>query len=229
MLPVPSTQPVSTNVSDIYRRLLNAYGPQYWWSSDSKFEIIAGAILTQSTSWNNADRSVRNLKSIGLLSYSALCNASEHEIARAIRPSGFFRRKTKIIMGFVAHISEVHQGSLTSLLRSDPVKLRQELLSIFGIGPETADNILVYVAKFPSFIIDAYTKRILKRLALDEEAYSYSDWQQVFHKGLKKNTALFNEYHALLVKHGKSSCKKIPQCIGCCLLEVCPSGLSRVG
>ena len=212
----------------IYERLFHAYGPQHWWPGDSPFEIIIGAILTQSTAWTNVEKALNNLKNAGVLSPESLRDIPEADLARLIQPSGYFNAKAKKVKAFMAYLWDARHGDLDSLLHGNPVCLRDELLSIYGIGPETADDIVLYAAVMPSFVIDAYTRRILQRLGLDQGATTYDEYQQVFHTSLPPDMPLFNEYHGLLVKHGKDVCKKRPVCAGCCLLEVCPTGKSVV-
>ncbi len=212
----------------IYDRLFHAYGPQHWWPGDSPFEIIIGAILTQSTAWTNVEKALNNLKNAGVLSPEALRDIPEADLAQLIQPSGYFNAKAKKVKAFMAYLWGAHHGDLDSLLHGNPACLRDELLSIYGIGPETADDIVLYAAELPSFVIDAYTRRVLERLGLDQGATTYDEYQQVFHTSLPANVPLFNEYHGLLVKHGKDVCKKRPLCKGCCLLDVCPVGLKTV-
>ncbi len=207
---------------DVYRRLLHAYGPQNWWPGDSPFEIIVGAILTQATSWTNVEKAINNLKQARLLSPQGLKDVPTDELAALIRPSGYFNVKARRLKAFINHLWDNHDGNLDEMLNTDGPTLRQDLLSINGIGEETADDILLYAANKPNFVIDAYTRRILERLGANGDASSYSDYQQLFHQTLPPDPRLFNEYHALLVQHGKDVCRPTPQCENCCLREICP-------
>ena len=207
---------------DVYRRLLHAYGPQNWWPGDSLFEIIVGAILTQATSWTNVEKAINNLKDAKILSPEGLRDVPTNELAALIRPSGYFNVKARRLRAFINHLWDNHDGNLDAMLNTDVPTLRQDLLSINGIGDETADDILLYAANKPNFVIDAYTRRILERLGANGDACSYADYQRLFHQSLPADARLFNEYHALLVQHGKDVCRPTPQCENCCLLEICP-------
>ena len=218
MTAAPQTHPLIA----VYRRLYEAYGPQDWWPGDSPFEIVVGAILTQATSWNNVEKAINNLKRAGILSPSGLRNIPTDELAPLIRPSGYFNVKARRLKAFINHLWDAHDGSLDAMFNQNIPALRQELLSINGIGEETADDIILYAANKPVFVIDAYTRRILERLNLDGEAKSYADYQSLFHRNLPADPHLFNEYHALLVRHGKDVCRPTPLCEKCCLREICP-------
>ena len=209
---------------EVYQRLYEAYGPQHWWPGDSPFEVIIGAILTQSAAWSNVEKAMFNLKAAGVLTSQGLRDISQEELATLLRPSGYFNTKAKKLKAFIAHLWEYYQGDLDGFLANEAPSLRRELLSIYGIGEETADDIVLYAAGKPSFVIDAYTRRILDRLGLGHNATTYQEYQELFHQALPMEPSLYNEYHALLVRHGKDICKKTPRCAGCCLLEVCPTG-----
>ena len=208
---------------EIYRRLQRRYGPQHWWPGDSALEIVLGAILTQRAAWANVEKALANLKGAGLLSAEALRDIPEGKLAIHIRPSGFFNSKARKLKAFIDHLWQNCGGDLESLLSRETTELREELLSIHGIGEETADDILLYAAAKPSFVVDAYTRRILKRLGLAPQSESYQSYQGLFHRNLLQDAVLYNEYHALLDRHAKETCKKTPLCHGCCLMEVCPS------
>ena len=206
---------------DVYHRLYCTYGPQGWWPGDSSFEVIVGAILTQATAWTNVEKAMDNLKRAGILSPEGLRNVPTDELALLIRPSGYFNVKARRLKAFIHHLWDAHDGSLDSLLNSDGPTLRQELLSIHGLGEETVDDILLYAASKPYFVIDAYTRRIIDRVGLYAGAGSYAKYQRFFHEALPADTRLFNEYHALLVRHGKDVCRPTPLCEQCCLREIC--------
>ena len=206
---------------DVYRRLLESYGPQDWWPGDSPFEIIVGAILTQATSWANVEKALDNLKNAGLLSPKGLRDIPIDELAALIRPSGYFNVKARRLKAFIHHLWDAHGGDLDEMLASNGADLRRDLLAINGIGEETADDILLYAANKPFFVIDAYTRRILERVGADCGVKSYADWQQLFHDSLPPDPRIFNEYHALLVSHGKDYCRPTPRCAECCLRPIC--------
>lgn len=212
---------VEKQLSRIYRRLSDKYGPQDWWPADGPFEVIVGAILTQSTAWSNVEKAVRNLKEAGALSPSALRLIPTDELAGLVRPSGYFNVKSRKLKAFVEHLGTVHDDSLERMFASDISGLREELLSIYGIGQETADSIILYAARKPVFVIDAYTHRIMDRLGLNPNTGSYRALQAVFMENLPPDEGVFNEYHALFVRHGKECCRKRPVCRDCCLADVC--------
>ena len=205
----------------IHDRLLAAYGPQGWWPADSAFEMMVGAILTQNTSWTNVEAAIANMKAAGLLDAKAIAACNQDQLATAIRPSGYYNqkaRKLKIFADFyLSHGGEPGLRSLTSP--------RQVLLALHGIGPETADSMLLYALERPVFVIDAYTRRIFGRLGLTEPAAGYQALQDFFHSGLPASPELFKEYHALIVMHAKRHCRSRPVCAGCPLQDGCAHAL----
>ena len=210
---------------EVYRRLYAHYGPQHWWPGESPLEMVLGAILTQGTAWTNVEKALASLKRADLLSVEALRDVAESDLAAMLRPSGYFNAKARKVKAFINHLLDSYDGSLETFLGEETEWLREELLFIYGIGEETADDILLYAAGKPSFVIDTYTRRILKRLAVEPpDGKSYQAYQRLFHGGLPRDASLYNEYHALLDRHAKETCKKAPLCGGCCLLELCPSG-----
>ena len=211
---------------DIYRRLLDAYGPQGWWPGDSRFEMIAGAILTQAAAWRNVEYALANLRAAGIDDWPAVHGMAVEEVAELVRPSGYYNAKARKLKAFAAHVCDGYGGNLDAMFAADTATLRRELLSIHGIGPETADDILVYAAGKPSFVIDAYTIRIMRRLGFAPAGRdNYDGWQAVFHAGVPAEAPVYNEYHALLDRHHKEACaKNAPRCGGCCLREVCATG-----
>ena len=215
---------------EIYRRLLDQYGPQGWWPASSRFEMIAGAILTQATAWRNVERALGNLHSAGIETWPALHALPLDDLAELVRPSGYYNAKARKLKAFAAHVCQGYDGDLDAMFSGDTRTLRQELLGIHGIGPETADDILVYGAGKASFVIDAYTIRILKRVGLGAiERDNYDGWQRLLHENLPMDVAIFNEYHALLDHHHKAACtKNAPRCHGCCLLDICTHGKAAV-
>ena len=214
---------------EIYRRLYEHYGPQHWWPGDSRLEIVLGAVLTQFTAWGNVEKAMDNLKAAGVLSTHALRDIPEDELAVLLRPSGTFRTKARKVKALVGHLWQRYGGDLDRFLSRDTEVLREELLAIHGIGEETADDILLYAAEKPSFVVDAYTRRILGHLDLAPDQETYAAYQELFHRALPKDVPLYNEYHALLDRHAKDTCRKRPLCAGCCLLDICATGLRSPG
>jgi len=215
-------RPLRQQLTEVYRLLLDRYGPQHWWPADAPFEVIVGAILTQSAAWGNVEKAIFNLKQAGALTPVSLRKLPLDKLAELIYPSGYYNAKALKIKSFVDHLGDAHQDSLEKLFSLDVPSLRRELLTIHGIGPETADSIVLYAARKPIFVIDAYTRRILSRLGLSPPRNDYSAFQELFMENLPTEEKLFNEYHALLVRHGKEVCKKLPLCDQCCLRSACP-------
>ena len=214
------------NLPDIYRLLYDYYGPRGWWPGDGPFDVIVGAILTQAASWKNVELALANLKAADCWSFPAIHDCPRERLAEIVRPSGYFNAKAAKLKAFAAYVLEWYDGDLDSMFAQETATLRKELMSIHGIGNETADDILVYAAAKPSFVIDTYTIRILERLGIVPDAARprYEDWQALFHEQLAADVPLFNEFHALLDHHAGRACRKTPVCDGCCLLEVCRTG-----
>jgi endonuclease-3 related protein len=206
---------------NIYRRLLARYGPQHWWPAAEPFEVIVGAILTQSAAWGNVEKAIANLKEANALSPKTLRSLSTQRLAKLVRPCGYYNAKARKLKSFVYWLGNHHNYDLDKLFASDVDKLRQQLLSINGIGQETADSIILYAAAKPSFVIDAYTRRIVSRIGLAPAKNSYAAYQALFMEHLPADAKLFNEYHALLVYLGKKVCRPRPLCADCCLNELC--------
>lgn len=211
---------------ELYDRLLQTYGPQHWWPADSNFEMIVGAFLVQSTAWTNAEQAIARLRETGRLSPVGIQETAEADLAELIRPSGFFRQKARRLKRFVAHLMERHGGCLNAFLNQEPFELRHELLGLHGIGPETADSILLYAARKPIFVVDAYTRRLFDRLGI-LRAPSYDEVQRSAHAVLPRDVALFNEFHALIVRHSIVHCRASPRCRGCPLIQGCLFGQIR--
>jgi len=209
-------------VHEIYDRLMSAYGRQGWWPGDSDTETVVGAILTQNTAWTNVERALANLRKASAVDWAVLRDLSDAKIAEMIRPAGTFRVKTLRLRAFVSTLWSQHAGSLGNMLSGDLAEVRNRLLAIHGIGPETADAILVYAGHRPSFVVDAYTRRVLRRhgLVTPDESRSYEIVQRVFHRSLEPDAEMFNEYHALLVKVAKRHCRNRATCAGCPLVEL---------
>lgn len=210
---------MASGLSSIYKKLYLRFGPQHWWPGESPFEVVVGAILTQNTSWHNVEKAINNLKQAGALSPRELYRISRRRLASLIRPAGYFNLKAKRLKSFLDVLCGSYKGDLKQMFRTDTLRLRQTLLGINGIGPETADSILLYAAARPVFVVDAYTRRIFLRHGLVKESDSYGQIQDLFISRLKRNSGVFNEYHALLVRLGKEVCtKNNPKC-GTCPLK----------
>lgn len=206
-----------------FAALFAAYGPQHWWPGRGRFEIIAGAILVQNTSWRNVERAIANLRKANLLSPAAIHQVSAATLARRLRPSGYFRQKTKTLKTFVAFLLRQYRGSLDRLFSTPTSDLREKLLALRGIGPETADSILLYAGKQPVFVVDAYTRRILERHQLAHSKAGYEEIRSLFESSLPRDDQLFNEFHALIVHTGKNHClKSAPDCSCCPLAPFLP-------
>lgn len=203
-------------LKEYYRSLLTSFGPQGWWPGRTRFEVIVGAILTQNTSWTNVEKAIRNLRKDRLLTPERLHTAQVSRIAFLIRPAGYFNIKARRLRNFTSFLFKDYGGSLDQLFRKDPATLRGELLAVNGVGPETADSIMLYAAGKPEFVIDAYTKRIFSRHGFTSPDTGYDEIKKLFMDNLPKDAAIFNEYHALIVKTAKDYCKtKNPLCDEC--------------
>ncbi|MEM5785913.1 MAG: endonuclease III domain-containing protein [Syntrophobacteraceae bacterium] len=200
---------------DIYLRLDEAYGPQNWWPADTAFEVILGAILTQNTAWKNVAKAIANLRENRLLSFRAVCETPAPVLAELIRPSGYYNQKTKKVKAFCEHILTRWDGSLEDFLSQEIDPLRAELLGIRGIGPETADCIVLYAAHLPSFVVDTYTYRIFSRHGWIGETLGYDELRDYFMSALEPDVCFFQNFHALLVKTGHLFCRRKPLCESC--------------
>lgn len=203
------------HLTKIYHLLFKRFGKQHWWPGDTPFEVITGAILTQNTSWKNVARAIENLKNADSLNPEAIFAMRPEQLSGFIRPSGFYRIKTKRVMAFIDHLFSIYDGSLNRMFNQDLGSLRAELLGIKGIGKETADSIILYAAQKPIFVVDAYTKRVFSRHGFFPETWTYDQIQSLFMDSLPKNVDLYNEYHALIVRVAKEHCRKRPICDGC--------------
>jgi len=210
----------------IYQNLFRAYGPRNWWPGETSFEVMVGAILTQNTSWRNVEKAIQRLKGRGVLNPEGIHDLKKSELARLIRSSGYFRIKADRLKSFINFLFKEYGGNLKRMKREKLDELRERLLGVKGVGPETADSILLYGLKKPIFVVDAYTKRILSRHGLISENASYEEVQKLFMDHLPHNEELFNEYHALLVHLGKTLCRNVPRC-EICSLRVIEDGAER--
>ncbi len=212
----------SPNWRGIYDRLLAAYGPSGWWPGDSAFEIMVGAVLTQNTAWANVEKAIANLRIANLLSPRAIIDTRSTRLAKLIRPSGYFNVKAKRLRALCHWV--IDQGGIDNIHTLSTAELRAALLEVHGVGPETADDILLYAFRRPVFVIDTYTRRIFSRLGLITGTEDDEGLRESFEVALGEDTLLYNEYHALIVRHAKEACRKKPLCQGCCLARVCSYG-----
>jgi endonuclease-3 related protein len=232
------TQATRRALLAVHDRLLAAYGPQRWWPGDTPFEVMVGAILTQNTAWSNVEKAIANLRTAspsprharaedpqlvystqGMLNPEAILAVSTDDLAQRIRPAGYFNVKARRLLSFCAWYLE--HGGYHGLARWDTSALRQALLKVNGIGPETADDILLYAFRRPVFVIDAYTRRLFSRLGFAAGDEDYETLRALFEAHLPSDAPLFSEYHALIVRHAKHICRKQPRCGECCLADDC--------
>lgn len=212
------------SLQDIYDQLLQAFGPQHWWPGENAFEVLVGAVLVQNTAWTNVAKVIRCLREEGLMSPKALYHLPDAELEELLRPVGYYRVKARRLKNVLRYCVTKYGGSLEKMFQTPLETLRQELLQINGVGPETADSILLYAGNLPTFVVDAYTHRIFARHGWVEPDADYYTLKEFFESQLEPDPQLYNEYHALLVRLGKEYCKKKPQCQGCPLAEYLPEG-----
>lgn len=210
---------MSSSLMVVFQSMLDAYGSQDWWPGETVFEVMVGAILTQNTAWSNVEKAISNLKRAEIFSVAALLDAPHDDVAQLIRSSGYFNIKTDRLRQLCRFLQE--QGGESALRRVETATLRQLLLGVKGVGPETADDILLYAFQRPVFVIDAYTRRIFSRLGVVSGDEPYEVLRMGFESVLEADAALFNEYHALIVCHAKQFCNKKPKCEGCPLASRC--------
>lgn len=204
------------------------YGPTHWWPGDTPFEVAVGAILTQNTAWTNVEKAIANLKRAKLLTPRKILEADDNLLHEILKPSGYFRIKAKRVRSFCSHLVERYGGSMARMAKRPLDELRPELLAIAGIGPETADDILLYACGKPVFVVDAYTRRILSRHGLVKPDIHYEDLRAFFERQLPQDVHLFKEYHGLIVWTGKDFCRSHPKCEGCPLAPTLKSGQPRL-
>lgn len=202
-------------LTGIYDKLYAYFGPQHWWPGDTPFEIAVGAVLTQNTNWGNVEKAINNLKGANALNAATLHKMPRNRLASFIKPAGYFNVKARRLKHFLDFLANHYSGSMKRMESGDTGPLREALLDVHGIGPETADSILLYALGKPVFVIDAYTKRVLQRHGIAHEKASYHELQELFHKNFPPDVPLYNEYHALFVMLGKDYCKPRPRCEGC--------------
>jgi endonuclease-3 related protein len=207
-------------VKQLYNKLISHYWPRSWWPADTPFEVIVGAILTQNTSWSNVEKAITNMKNADLLEPMAIQKVHIRTLEKAVYPSGFFKQKARRLKDFNKYLIDNYNGDLDKMFAKPVDELRIELLEQKGIGPETADSILLYAGNRPIFVIDAYTRRLISRLGLTE-SLSYDELQEFFLENLPEDVQLYNEYHALIVEFAKNICKPKPQCDKCIISDYC--------
>ncbi len=213
--------PPARALGSVYQRLLAAYGSQHWWPAETPFEVMVGAILTQSTTWSKVEKAIHRLEEAGCLNAAALRLIDESELTELIYSCGYYRAKARKLKALAGFLEESCGDDLEKLFAVEADELRRQLLAVHGVGPETADSIVLYAACKPSFVIDAYTRRIFSRLGLASGKESYDELKSLFEDNLPIDMPLCNEYHALLVRHGKDVCRMKPFCIDCCLKDIC--------
>lgn len=212
------------NLGEVYDRLFEHFGPQGWWPADSAWEVMVGAILVQNTSWKNVERAIEQLQDAGQLSLRALNRLDQTELEELIRPAGYFRLKARRLRNLIDFVVSHYDGSVESIFDADLQTLRQQLLGVNGIGPETADSILLYAGSFPTFVVDTYTHRVLSRhgwIGFDADYHAIKDH---FESNLEEEVPLYNEFHALLVRLGHEFCRKTARCEQCPLQTLLPNG-----
>lgn len=215
---------MSSPLLEIYRRLLDAFGPQGWWPGETPFEVLVGAVLVQNTAWKNVERAIDNLRDADLLDPRGLGAVALPELAELIRPAGYYRLKARRLKNLLDFVLNEYGGSLDDMFAVGLPALRQQLLTVNGVGPETADSILLYAGQLPTFVVDTYTARVLKRHGWIEPEADYHAIKEHFERNLEEDVELFNEYHALLVRVGHLHCRKTPKCEECPLKALLPDG-----
>jgi endonuclease-3 related protein len=211
----------------VFQALFEHYGAQHWWPAETPFEVMVGAVLTQNTAWSNVERALAQLMRRIPLTAEAILALDHEGLAEAIRPAGYFNVKARRLRAFCAAYAE--HGELAALSRLDTATLRQRLLAIKGVGPETADDMLLYAFERPVFVVDAYTRRLFVRLGLLRGAEGYETIRHGVEQAVGPDTAVLNEYHALIVRHAKDVCRTRPRCAGCCLRQACKHAPAEPG
>jgi endonuclease-3 related protein len=209
-----------SKLMNIYKKLLRHFGPQHWWPAETRFEVIVGAILTQNTAWKNVEKAIKNLKKEKMLNCKKIANMNIRKLEKMIQASGFYRQKAERLKKFCKYLDKNYDSDLNKFFDRNTDEIRNELLSLNGIGNETADSILLYAGEKLKFVIDAYTLRMCERTGITETK-TYGELQSFFEKNLPENIELYKEFHALIVELGKSFCRKKPKCDGCPLKAIC--------
>lgn len=210
-------------IRSVYQQLWDAFGPQFWWPADSPFEIMVGAVLVQNTAWKNVQRAIEQLRGEGALSPEAIRRMPIACLERLVRPTGTYRVKAKRLKCMIDFLFDQYHGCVDTMLNADPEVLRRQLLAVHGIGPETADSILLYAQNVPSFVVDTYTRRVFGRHAWIDYDAPYETFKAYFEANMPGDTAMYNELHALLVHVGIRYCRKTPQCQHCPLAGLLPA------
>jgi len=210
---------MATYTADVLRQFYDAlyeqYGAQHWWPADTPLEVMVGAVLTQNTNWQNVERAIARLRAADLLDLAALRAVPTDRLAELIRPAGYFNVKARRLKSLIDMVWRQYDGDLTAMFAQPMAELREVLLSVRGVGPETADSILLYAGGHPTFVVDAYTYRVVVRHGLLDAQASYEDLKQLFEDAMEPDADLYNEYHALLVRVGKEHCRRRARCDGC--------------
>jgi len=220
--PLTGTGPAASTLRGLYDALRAVYGEQPWWPAESAFEVVVGAVLTQNAAWSNVEKAIDRMKAAGLLSLSALLDTDHDTLADVIRPSGYYNIKAKRLRNLCVFMAQ--EGGLDVFAQRELPDQRESLLSVNGVGPETADDILLYALQQPVFVIDTYTRRLLQRYGLARGDEAYDALRSKFEQALDTDVYLFQQYHALIVMHAKAVCRKIPQCRLCALAADCATG-----
>ncbi|MEA1950224.1 MAG: endonuclease III domain-containing protein [Planctomycetota bacterium] len=215
---------MSVTLQEVYQRLFSAFGPQHWWPGESPFEVMVGAVLVQNTAWKNVEKAIDNLRQADLLGPRPLYKLPVGELEELIRPAGYFRLKARRLRHLLEFIVEQHDASVETMFQTERHELREQLLSVHGVGPETADSILLYAGELPFFVIDTYTHRMMARHGWMDFDTDYHSLQEHFTYNLEEDVQLYNEFHALIVRLGHLHCRKTPKCETCPLAELLPGG-----
>lgn len=210
----------------VYRLLFDHFGPRGWWPAQTPFEVCVGAILGQNVAWRNVEQAIASLKRADLLDCGKLASVDEEDLHQHLYPTRYYRQKARRLQAFCRHLLERWDGDIEAWMRGETQLVRRELLGLSGIGPETADSILLYAGSHPVFVVDAYTRRVFHRMGLWPPDVSYAEMQRVMMEALPREAQLYNEYHALIVALGAEYCRPRPRCGGCPLRSVCPEGAS---
>ena len=215
---------MTVSLREVYQRLLSAFGPQHWWPGESPFEVMVGAVLVQNTAWKNVEKAIDNLRQRDLIDPRPLYELPVTELEELIRPAGYFRIKAKRLRHLLQFLVDRYDASVEAMFQTDRHALREQLLSVHGIGPETADSILLYAGQMPVFVVDTYTHRMMARHGWVDFDADYHLLQEHFDGNLEEDAPLYNEFHALIVRLGHLHCRKTPKCEGCPLAELLPHG-----
>jgi endonuclease-3 related protein len=218
----PGFRPARKALRAVFDRLLAAYGPQRWWPGETALEVMVGAVLTQNTAWRNVERAIANLKASGALDAHRIAAMPASELAALIRPAGYFNVKARRLQAFCHFL--IDAGGAPALGELATPVLRRRLLAVHGIGPETADDMLLYAFGRPVLVVDTYTRRLFERLGLAGGGESYEVLREGVERALGPDAGLYNELHGLIVRHAKAACAKVPRCPECCLRRLCATG-----